>query len=174
MQVHEAFSLLGLSPSPPPDEGAVRAAFKELALPFLALGEGDAQRHTRLWELCQAYEVRLKGTGGLRARVYVFPLRECRDGLVRRLLLFVLSLPSLAAAEVELAFECVCLEPFQSRCSTAHVCHSQTSRVSKIVQSKPEKSPLLLLNTVTTSQHHHHADPFALLLSFKTLPPLHP
>ena len=60
MQVNEAFSLLGLSPSPPPDEGVVRAAFKELALPFLALGEGDSLRHTRLWELCQAYEVRAK------------------------------------------------------------------------------------------------------------------
>lgn len=59
MKVNEAFSLLGLSPSPPPDEGTVRATFKELALPFLALGEGDSLRHTRLWELCQAYEVRL-------------------------------------------------------------------------------------------------------------------
>jgi len=60
MQVNEAFSLLGLSPSPPLDEGVVRAAFKELALPFVALGEGDSLRHTRLWELCQAYEVRVK------------------------------------------------------------------------------------------------------------------
>lgn len=59
MKVTEAFSLLGLSPSTPPDEGTVRAAFKELALPFLALGEGDSLRHTRLWELCQAYEVRV-------------------------------------------------------------------------------------------------------------------
>lgn len=62
MKVNEAFSLLGLSPSPPPDEGAVCGAFKELALPFLALGEGDTLRHTRLWELCQAYEVRVKHT----------------------------------------------------------------------------------------------------------------
>lgn len=60
MKVNEAFSLLGLSPSPPPDERTVRAAFKELALPFLALGEGDSLRHTRLWQLCQAYEVRVK------------------------------------------------------------------------------------------------------------------
>ncbi len=60
MKVKEAFSLLGLSPSPPPDEGDMRRAFKELALPFLALGEGDSLRHTRLWELCEAYEVRVK------------------------------------------------------------------------------------------------------------------
>ena len=71
MKVNEAFSLLGLSPSPPPDEGAMRGAFKELALPFLALGEGDSLRHTHLWELCEAYEVRVKHRGLPHADIFV-------------------------------------------------------------------------------------------------------